>query len=523
MNTTTLPRDLFNTPHAAHLRPLLRRLGFAGGLLGLGAAQTATLARQGLHWDQEMALFPWMLAHGWVLYRDIKDQHPPLLPTLLALLPDPGAAGPQLLATLGLTLLTLMLAALVAARSAGAGAGLIAAAWVALWLPVLGGAHLWYDLALGPCYLAALLLLPLIRRAPQAIWPAATLGLLLDTALLIKQQAILALLGGLAFLVLTVPRPALARVVGCALGAAALPLLASLVLFGAAGGLGDYVYWAGIYNLTSTYAQEGAAPVPPAEWPFLAALYAPVAAFVLGALLPGRNPGRRGLAPLLFAASLLGAATLAAWPRYDRFHLAGAAPLLAVIAGVAAPPLFIHLRRIVTRRAGWSWPRGLAWAGSLLLVGGLVLYGGREGFRNWRAVWQAAPSPLPYSTNITPLRAWVQQEVPAADDPILVYDLDPTLYRVVERLPPRPWTPFYPWILQGDSALAQWTAGVRAGAPRLALVTPQFVAGRRLPVPGLTDVERLLREHYVAGPHFKVQKYPDAGLQEVVGLIRTLP
>ena len=167
MNTTNPPPDLFNMPPPARAT-LARRLAFPGALLGLGVAQTATLARQGLHWDQEMALFPWMLAHGWVLYRDIKDQHPPLLPALLTLLPDPGAAGPQLIVTLGLAGLTLALVALAAARRGGAWAGLIAAGWYSLWLPVLGGPHLWYDLALGPCYLAALLLAPAIRRAAGA-------------------------------------------------------------------------------------------------------------------------------------------------------------------------------------------------------------------------------------------------------------------------------------------------------------------------------------------------------------------
>ena len=324
-------------------------------------------------------------------------------------------------------------------------------------------------------------------------------------------------------MLLTAPRPVLARTALIYLGAAAMPLLGSLLVFGAAGGLSDYVYWAGIYNLTSTYTQEGVGPVPTGEWPLLVALYAPVAAFCLAVLPRSWNAVRPGLASLLFAGGLLGAATLAAWPRYDRLHLTATVPLLAVALGVAAPPLFARIRRLVTRRAaGLRSPVGGAWAVMLVVLAVALLYGGREGFRWWRAVWREAPKPLPFSTTTAPLRTWVAQEVPATA-PILVYDVDPALYRVVERLPPRPWTPLFPWILRGDTAEAQWIAGIQAAPPRLALVTTEFVAGRRLPLPGLAAVETILRGQYVAGPHFKVQKYPESSMQEIVGLIRAPP
>src|SRR6476660_8202728 len=49
------------------------------------SALTTTVARNGLHWDQETALYPWLMNNGWILYRDIRDQHAPLFPSLLAL------------------------------------------------------------------------------------------------------------------------------------------------------------------------------------------------------------------------------------------------------------------------------------------------------------------------------------------------------------------------------------------------------------------------------------------------------
>ena len=131
----------------------------------------------------------------------------------------------------------------------GPGAAVGAAGLYALWLFTLGDAHLWYDLALGPCYLGAALLAA--GPAPWTTRRAVALGLLLGAAALIKQQAALPLLAGAALL----PLPTV-RLRGAYLaGAAALPL-ASLLVFAGLGALPDYLYWAGLYNLTSTYASR---------------------------------------------------------------------------------------------------------------------------------------------------------------------------------------------------------------------------------------------------------------------------
>ncbi|HMA35942.1 MAG TPA: hypothetical protein VKY74_15875 [Chloroflexia bacterium] len=490
-------------------------VGSAGALLLLTGGLAATLLRSAFHWDQETALFPWLLRDGWVLYRDVRDQHGPLLPAALALLPDPGAAGPQFAATVALLVLTALLTALAAWRTHGPIAALLATGVYALWLLPFGGAHLWYDLALGPFYLGAYILGLVLLRDPAPGWRPLALGLLLGTAALVKQQAALALLAGL---VLVGPRPD--RRLALYLGGAALPLLISLVAFGGAGALDAYLYWAGTYNLTSSYAQEGAAAVPAAEWPALLALYAPVLALALGTL--GRGAPPPGGAPrpsvqrfVFFAGGLLLAATLPIWPRYARFHLAAALPLLAVVGGVAAWDLARHFPGVRSRAL-------VPWAGGVLVLALALRLAGPPGGRALVAIWQAPAAPLPYSTTAGPLLAWVQGAT-SGDDPILVFDLDSTLYRVLARRPPRPWAPLFPWILEGASTAAQWSAGITTARPRLALVTPEFVAGRHLALGDGGRVEAWLRAQYVVGPHFTVQKYPDSGPQEIVGLRLTRP
>jgi hypothetical protein len=491
----------------------MRRLPAGAGLAvaALGVAGAAALA-WGRQWfvDYEVALLPWLLRRGAVLYRDVADQHPPLVPLLLALVDgDPGL--PLRAVTVGLQALTLALTYAAARRWGGGAAGLGALLLAALWAPAFDADHLWYDAALAPVYLGALWLL-----APPAggRGRALALGALLGAGILLKQHALLAAAPVLAALALVTPRGARAGAVAWVALGPALAVAGAGALLAATGAARAAWYWIVAYSLTSDYATAAAAPPPPGEWPVLAALFAPALALPLAAWSARRGPPSgdspaRAQAPALLIAllGLLLIATLPAWPRYGRYHLAAAVPLCAVAAALAgrlALPALVRARRAAPALlAGGAALALLAWtaAGAAGAAAGL-----RGGGR-----------PVAPYANAGPLRAWVAAHAAPAD-PVVIWGLDPLLYRVVERAPPLPWAPQYPWIMAARDTEPRWWAAVaRARAP-VALVS---AGGWALAVaPGVDSGEARLREGYHEAARFSVTNYPGAAPVAVVGLLR---
>jgi len=108
--------------------------------------------------DAETTLLPWLIRRGWVLYADLVDQHPPLLPWLLV--PFDGDPGlPLRVAIFALRAVTLLFTYIVARRLCGAWGALVALSGAALWAIGANAAHLWYDGALAPVYLGIVFLL----------------------------------------------------------------------------------------------------------------------------------------------------------------------------------------------------------------------------------------------------------------------------------------------------------------------------------------------------------------------------
>ena len=179
-----------------------------------------------------MALLPWLLRRGAVLYRDVADQHRRPSPALLALVDgDPGL--PLRAVTVGLQALTLALTYAAARRWGGPAVGLGALALAR------SGARLRRRPPLGRRRA--------LRRSTSARWlspsppaggrgRALALGALLGAGILVKQHALLAAPPLLLALALSMLCGARARAVAlAALGPVVAVAGAGPVLLAAAG------------------------------------------------------------------------------------------------------------------------------------------------------------------------------------------------------------------------------------------------------------------------------------------------
>ena len=319
-----------------------RAAGLLALFIGLSALVYAWYEQYAV--DAETTLVPWLLRRGWLLYTDVIDQHPPLLPWLL--MPFDGDPGlPLRIFIFALRALTLLLTYVAARRLCGAWAGLVALAGAALWAIGANAAHLWYDGALAPVYLGALLLL-MARdkpaapggkgvRAPTEIQRALALGCLLAAGLLLKQHALIALPG--IMLAIGFGRSGRrSRLVAFATGLL-VPLVLVALYFTWQGAGAPAAYWVVAYSIAGNYAGAAGLPPPSGETWWLVPAFAPAIAILLVVVASGAGKLAVRHARLLAAGpGLLLAATLPVWPRYGRFHLEAAIPLLAVGAGATA-------------------------------------------------------------------------------------------------------------------------------------------------------------------------------------------
>jgi hypothetical protein len=530
------------------------------GLVGSAALVYAWFQQYAV--DPEVTLLPWLMRQGWPLYQDLIDQHPPLFPLMLTLLNgDPGL--PTRIFIVALRGLTLLLTYVVARRLAGVWGGLIALAATALWALGAEGAHLWYDSALAPIYLGVVLLLVagfsspprylnhkgtestknprrylwffitegtertesaeltedhdsrFTIRVPGPTWSdgvlaALSLGLLLGIAILIKQHAMVAVPGvALAIGWGTASPGRVRRLVAFADGLL-LPLLIAAACFVLQGTWEEMAYWAIGYTVDANYASAAAMPPASGEWLWLAAGLAPAVALLVAWPGAGARSAWRAHSRLILAGPwLLLAAILPVWPRYGRFHLQAAVPLLAVAAGVAAIVAIRSLRRPAP---------GIRTAATLaaVLLAAYALVGFREASESIRIQTTLGPVAAPYAATATPLAAWVDAHTtPGA--PIVLYGVDALLYRVLDHPPPRPWAPLLPWIMSAHGTHARLWAGVVATRPQVAIVASSWWYAKAYS--SVAPGPEWLRTAYHPAASFEVSPYAGAPLVRVVALL----
>jgi hypothetical protein len=415
------------------------------------------------------------MRQGYLLYEHIADEHPPLMYLLLSAV-QPFVSDGLVLAKVALIVLigTITLLTFWAGqRTGGWLAGICSALFFGLWSPVFGYGKLWHETFLAPLY--TLLLIrwrPPLSHGPN-IRSSLVNGFLLGLALLIKQHAIVVVLGLIlwnSFVSWRTRRPVyymLTEITAVAL-AAALPIAAFTVYhILRAGTVENLVFWNITFNFVNDYTQWASLLPKISQITRLAPAYCLLPPFIAH-LWASRDHdditwGREGWAIVLLAAS-----SLTAYPRFAFFHLQASLPMLAWLSGTTlARLLSARIQRIFNQINPRSLLVGMAFSVVLLwtLHAGTSYYGALSDDRPQR-VWEY--------TDLVPLARDVRQYIGPTDCIYVLPDDEATanLYYLMQCKPPKFWTPTsYPWFTL-DMLTPKVTRALEQAAPEWVVYFP---------------------------------------------------
>ena len=287
---------------------------------------------------------PWLMGHGFVLYRDILEHRPPLSAWIVTLV-QPLLGGDTLLTVRLLHLLTVLativlIYAATERLSKSRGAATIAILYYTALQAVFVNIAFYFEVILGLLFIGVITLLAQPPRDQTsgrgATWRAVAAGVLLSLAFFSKQQAVFAI----AVVVLwclwsKMPASRLAAL----LFGFCVPTIIVWGLYAAGGLWSDYYYWNFTFN-----AQFGGGLGGELNGDFIRRI-----ALTHSWLLPFAFLSFRQAKAYWLVFGLRGCRHIFQYPRLGEIHAAAALPMVSVAAGV----VLAHL--LPTVRAWRSW------------------------------------------------------------------------------------------------------------------------------------------------------------------------
>lgn len=432
-----------------------------------------------------MVLHPWLLTQGFVGYRDIVDQHEVGLPIVLSLLlrivNDPAALIKWTF--IGLLVATMFLVYLAGRCTFGENTGRAAALFFTACVPVIHQGRLWYENVMAPLYVGAYALWPGdLRTSPMRVIGA---GTVVGVTVTVKQHAwaVVALytLWAVGAAMLS-PGSARARLklAGLFWLGLAVPVTAYASYIVTSGVLREYVKWAWVHNLGFP-ALAGKAPTV-TDLVILAALSAPVGVLLLGTIRTVRDGGTWAPTDAFLIAMAL-AASVTAYPRFERWHLMAAFPLLSIIFARSVTILSDPAKEPERR-----WPLSRHAYGLIcliLLVGAL----GHAGQRLARA----GPQRLIGYDELIPVAKRLAA-VTSRDERVLVFPDDEgtsNIYLLSQRLPPGFWTYLASWYMT-DEVMRKIMDRLEADRVRVVVYFPDRAVDSRQ----VAELLAYIQQHY---------------------------
>lgn len=277
---------------------------------------------------QELVVEPFFLMRGLKLYTDIGTHHTPLLTQFLGLLYK--LVGTEVMVRKILLVLVSAAAAFLTIRAAHRLAGKKAALFsvllfIILW-PFYGGRDFWFDTFLSFFYIFVFVLI-LKRKTP--LWLALA-GIIMGLSFLIKQNG--AIVAAVVFLMLLArEKPFRSRLRGSLFFSAGflVPVLITATWYAFRGQLADAYYWIIKYNLSGSYLKWALKPPPVSDLLRLLVAVSPLMV-LLALCVISRNRRKRISWEFRLAFYMGLGASLAVYPRWERFHVAPSLPFLVI-------------------------------------------------------------------------------------------------------------------------------------------------------------------------------------------------
>jgi hypothetical protein len=457
------------------------------GLLGLLVFQAwAYYDKLPLSLGPRVILQPWLLRRGLVMYENIADLHPPLMPLLIATLTPliPDGLNLAKLVLVVLLFLSTLLTLVVGWRKTGWVGGFWAACFFVVWSPTFGFGKLWQESFLTPLYLLLFLLYD-ASATHRSARTCLLIGFLGGIAVLLKQQAALVFAAFVVWSAFTTwyyhrSGSKLLRELGLMGLAAMLPVLAyAMVQYAQAGSLGSFLYWTIGYHVTSDYSSLAAQPptIPQIGAIASSCLLIPAAIFCG---VESKRKGDKTWLHLGLGFMLLATSSATAYPRFGFFHLQAALPMLALVSALT---LAYALRPGIPGRF-FTLGIALALSGFWLITAGHA----------YRPVLDAQAQQYIWEySDLAPLAQEIRQYIGPTDCIYIFPDDEATanLYYLLRCSPPRFWIFHYPWYML-DWIRDRIIVTLDADPPKwIAYFPGRWDAENR--APGIMDY---LRDHY---------------------------
>lgn len=278
---------------------------------------------------QELILEPLFILRGLKLYTDIATHHTPLLTEFLAALYRLAGTGIVIrkLLLILVTAATAFLTFRATQRLIGKREGFFALLLFAVFWPFYGGTDFWFDAFLPLFYLSAFLII-IQRDVPGWILLA---GGIMGLSFLVKQSG--AQVAAIIVIMLLVrAKPIKLRLLDGFVFAAGflLPLAVFILWYASRGQMGEAYYWIIKYNLSGFYMKFAAKPPTIKELLRLVMAIFPIFLLLIETVLTKSK--RRMITWESRLAFYIGfGASLAMFPRWERFHVAPAVPFLVIL------------------------------------------------------------------------------------------------------------------------------------------------------------------------------------------------